>query len=59
MTRRQREEKKLKSQMNIRSERGNLWTGYFNKTITNDYYASSKQRRRSAKAECKKALEQA
>lgn len=45
--------------MNIRSENGNLWTGYFTKTMTNNYYESSKQRRRSAKAECKKALEQA
>jgi hypothetical protein len=59
MTRKQREEKKLKAQMNIKSERGNTWTGCFNKVMTNDYYASSKQRRRNAKVECRKALEQA
>ena len=61
MTKRERNEKQLKAQtqMGIANERGTLWTGYFNKTMSNDYYASSKQRRRNAKAECRKALEQA
>lgn len=59
MTKRERKEKQLKAQMGIANERGTLWTGYFNKTMSNDYYASSKQRRRNAKAECRKALEQA
>lgn len=59
MTKRERKEKQLKAQMGITHERGTLWTGYFNKTMSSAYYASSKQRRRNAKAECKKALEQA
>lgn len=58
MTKKERKQKQLKAQMGIINERGTLWTGYFNKTMNSDYYASSKQRRRNAKAECKKALEQ-
>lgn len=59
MTKRERKEKQLKAQMGVTNERGAIWTGCFNKVMTNDYYASSKQRRRNAKVECRKALEQA
>lgn len=58
MTNRERKQKQFKAQMGITNERGTLWTSYFNKTMSSNYYASSKQRRHNAKVECKKALEQ-